>query len=346
VTEEQRREIEARKQRWRDFLDMDQPPRHLFIIHYQPDDFERPWPWPDNAAERVAWAWQSYRRQLARMDWLRDDALPYLDPYTGTEIFAEALGCPVERPEDNMPFARPLVETPLDAATVRVPDWSRTRLSMLFEIADELRARAPDALMKLVDIQSPMDIAALVWEKSAFYTAMTDAPEAVKGLAAKAFELLTSFQDAWFERYGRELVAHYPAYYLPQGFTLSEDEVGVVSEAMFEEFFLPELAALSERYGGLGIHCCADARHQWANFKRVPDLRLLNLVQPPEELRDAYAFFADHCPQMHSWCGEGDPRAWVEALPDGSRAVLQATAQTRQEAVELSEALWAACGRQ
>ncbi|NQT52546.1 hypothetical protein HQ576_10865 [bacterium] len=345
MTEAQRAEIEARKQRWCDFLDPAQPPQHLFVIAFEPDSLERPWPWPHNVPERVAWSWQNYRRQLARLDWLRDDSLPYLDPFTGTEIFAEAFGCPVERPEDNMPFAKPLVSDPMEAATVRVPAWSRTRLAVLFEIADELRSRAPDALLKLVDIQSPMDIAALVWDKNTFYTAMVETPDAVKELAAKTGKLLTSFQDAWFERYGAEFIAHYPAYYMPQGFTLSEDEIGSVSAAMFEEFFLPELVELSERYGGLGIHCCANARHQWDNLKRIPDLRLLNLVQPPDELRDAYDAFATHCPQMHSWCGEGEPWTWPAQYPEGSRVVIQATAKTRREAIELSEKLWAACGR-
>ena len=337
--------IAARKQRWRRFLDLEQPPSHLFLIHFDPEAPARPWPWPEKQAERIEWAWAAYRRQMARLEWLRDDTIPFLDPYTGTEIFAEALGCDVYRPDDNMPFAIPFVRRPADVAKVRVPDWGSTRLATLFEIADELRRRAgDDALVKLVDIQSPMDIAAQIWDKSSFYVAIVEAPAAVEALARKALELLTAFQDAWFARYGDELIAHYPAYYLPRGFTLSADEVGAVSERMFEEFFLPELVELSDRYGGLGIHCCADARHQWDGFKRVPNLRLLNLVQPPGELREAYAVFATHVPQMHSWCGDGPAWTWPEQYPDGARVVLQATARTREEALELSEKLWAACG--
>lgn len=338
--------IAARKERWCDFLDMEKAPSHLFVVAYEPDEMARPWPWPDNQAARVAWAWESYKRQVARAEWLADDSLPYLDPYTGTEVFAEAFGCPVHRPEDDMPSARPLIESADEVPMVRVPDWSATPLALLFEIADELRRRAGEnALMKLVDIQTPMDIAALIWEKSAFYTAMADEPNAVRDLSAKVCELLTAFLDAWFDRYGAELIAHYPSYYMPQGLTVSEDEVGSVSEEMFAEFFLPELAALSERYGGLGMHCCANARHQWEGFKAIPNLRLLNLVQPPEELRDAYAFFAGHVPQMHSWCGDGEPWTWPEQYPEGARVVLQATAKGRREAIELTEKLAQACRR-
>jgi len=86
---------------------------------------------------------------------------------------------------------------------------------------------------------------------------------------------------------------------MPGGLTLSEDEVGAISQRMFDALFMPELAELSARYGGLGMHCCAHARHQWPGFRRIPGLRLLNLVQPAPVIHQAVAFFAG-LPQMHS----------------------------------------------
>jgi hypothetical protein len=313
------------------------------MIHYQPDHEEPPLPWRELAEERVAWAWRKYERQLARVEWLRDDTLPYLDVRTGTEIFAEAFGCSVHYPDDNMPFALPLVTSAQEAAALKVPEVSTSSVAYLFDMADALVDRAGDgALVKLVDIQSPMDIAALIWEKSSFYPALIEAPEAVLELAEKVKQFLTSFLDAWFARYGDAFIAHYPEYYMPVGITLSEDEVGAVSSEVYDELFLPELAELSARYGGIGVHCCAHAQHQWDGFKRIPGLRLINLVQPEPVLEKAYAAFAA-VPQMHSWCGEGAPWTWPGSYPDGARVVLQTTAQTRDEALMLSDKLWEAC---
>ncbi len=283
---------------------------------------------------------------MARAEWLRDDTVPYLDVYTGTEIFAEAFGCEVYRAADNMPFALPLVDCASDASRLAVPDPSATPLAALFDIADELRERAgPEAVMRLVDIQSPMDIAALIWDKNDFYAAMIAEPRAVKDLARKVCDLLTAFLDEWFARYGEEFVAHFPDYYMSRGVTLSEDEVGAVSEEMFVELFEPELVELSHRYGGLGMHSCAYARHQWERFAELPDLRLLNLIQPPGELRDAYDRFANKTTQMHGWTGEGSPWENAAALPEGSRVVIQASAATREDAVRLAQRLHVACGR-
>jgi len=337
--------IEARKQRWRDAFDLAKPPRHLFFVRLAEGMPEGPELHPDKRRERLEWAWKQYQVQMERTEWLDDDAVPYLTLCTGTEVFAEAFGCDVYRPADAAPSARPLIRSASEVAGLRVPGLDTPPFPMLFGMADELRARAgDDALLGMVDIQSPMDIAALIWDKNLFYVGIVDTPDAVKELAAKVRQLLVAFFDEWFSRYGTDYIAHYPDYYMPQGITLSEDEAGAVNAEMFEEFFLPELVELSERYGGIGIHCCADARHQWANFRKVPALRLLNLVQPDEEIRAAYPYFADCTAQMHSWCGEGAPASWPAQYPEGSRVVMDVSAETRAEAAELAHKLRALCG--
>jgi anti-sigma B factor antagonist len=73
-------------------------------------------------------------------------------------------------------------------------------------------------------------------------------------------------------------------------------------------------------------------------------LKLLNLNRPREVLRQAYTFFADHCIQMHYGL-EMPPLERLALLPPGSRAVIEATPQTEEQARELVEKLWVACGR-
>lgn len=338
MTADVERRIETRKERWRQFLDPQTPPGHMLLVRHDPEAPPRPLPHPDRKAERIEWAWQKYQRHLDRLAWLDDDSLPCLEPYTGTEIFAAAFGCPVHRPDDTNPYARPRIDDAGQVAGLRVPDITAEPLAILFDIADELRRRAgPEALMRLPDIQSPMDIAALIWDKNTLYPALLEAPETVRELAGKVRGLLTAFLDEWFSRYGSDYVAHYPDYYMPGGVTLSEDEIGVVSPQLFDELFLPELAELSTRYGGLGMHCCADARHHWEAWKQIPDLRLLNIVHRPDEVRDAYDCFADHTAQMHNWCGDGDPRTW--SYPAAARVVIGVDAPTADTARALADDL-------
>jgi uroporphyrinogen-III decarboxylase len=183
---------------------------------------------------------------------------------------------------------------------VKYPELEKSSITEIFEIADKLREAEPHALMQLPDIQSPFDIAALIWNKEDFFTAMYDDPEAVKELVAMTEKLLVEFLDLWLERYGRDFTAHYPDYYMPYGVTLSEDEAGSLSPEMFREFSLDGLNRLSERYGIIGIHSCSNSYHQWENFKSIKNLKLLNIVQSEEICQKAYVYFRDICAQMHA----------------------------------------------
>lgn len=340
-------DITARKKRWTDLLECRQKSGYMFIINYEPDIIPRPLLWAEKKRERIEWAWESYCRHMERIKWLYDDSIPFLSIPTGTEIFAEAFGCKIHRPDDNNPFALPMVHNVSEAARVKPVDLYSSSLAVLFEMADELLSRAgKDALFQLVDIQSPLDITALLWDKNDFYISLVEEPEAVKELMEKVSRLLTAFIDEWYKRYGKEFIAHFPAYYMPYGITLSEDEIGVINKNMFMEFCYPELAALSDRYGAIGIHCCANARHQWDNLLKIPNLRVLNICQPEETTKESWAYFADHVVQMPAWCGEGDPWTWPLQHPPNARMIIETTASSKEQALELSAQMRKACGRE
>lgn len=344
--------VETRKQRWRNFLAPGTPDGFMFFVRYRDPDVQRPpWApkWPDKVQERIEFAWREYEIALAQSEWLDDDFVPYLTNLTGTEIFGAAFGCPVARPEDNMPYARPVVSSPSEADRLVTPGIENASLAYLFDIADELfRRGGPGAVMTFVDVQSPMGIVAEIWDKSDLFCSMIQAPEAVKALARKVKALLIAFQDEWVRRYGRQFVAHCPDYFMDGGITLSEDEVGSVNPEMFEQFFLPDLVELSDRYGGIGIHCCACARHQWENFAKVPNLRLINLSQrwneetDPPYIDDAYRFFAPVTAQMHEAFTLDDHPEKQPYASSGSRIVYQIQVDTKDEALRACELMWEA----
>ncbi len=336
--------VKDRLTRWRRFVEEGGGPGFMFHVNVpEPDAPSAPPLWPEYAAQRIEHAWSGYQRMCERAAVIDDDRVPYLSNITGTEIFAEAFGCPVHRAADNNPFALPLVHSAAEADRVRVPELSSSSLAYLFDIADELYRRGgPDAVMKPVDVQSPMDIVALIWDKADMFMAMLDASDAVKALAAKVRELLVAFFDEWFKRYGTTFVAHYPDYVMHGGLTLSVDEVGAVGSDMFEEFFRDELVAMSRHFGGLGIHCCADARHQWPNFRALPGLKVMNHNHPSvrdvaEYIPDAYRFYGPEVVQMHlGWQPSGAPATWPAQFPEGSRVVFEVAADGVEQAVRIA----------
>ena len=337
---------DERKQKWLDFIDVHTGINTIVLVNYVGADEEpRPWPYPQNHQARIDWAVASYHRQMENTAWLDDDHIPVATPYTGTEIFAEAFGCKVHYSGDNMPFALPKIKSAAELSRIKQPSVHHSTLSNIFEIAAKIRQRVGmDAIFQLPDIQSPVDIAALVWEKADFLMTMVDDPQAIKEISAITEQLLTEFLDEWFKEFGTDYIAHYPQYMMRKGFTFSEDEIGEFSADMFVAYCLDPINRLSDRYGGCGMHCCADAYHQWEKFKLIHGLRLINLVLPSELLDQAGSFFEDkichwHMARSSSSSDHSLIPSWAEKCSNQAHLVLEANATTRSEAIDLAKRL-------
>ena len=329
--------IQKRKQRWTDLYAKKHGRGAVIMLGrgYGP----RPLPYPENKDKRIEYSLNAYNIQMESLEYTDDDLVPFVSPYTGTEVFAAAFGCAVSYPAGDMPFALPLVRTPQEAAKLAFPDPKNSPpTAEIFEIADRLKEAAPGALMQLPDIQSPLDVAALIWNKEDFFAAMHEDPAAVSELVSMTEKFLMEFLDLWYARYGTEFIAHHPDYYMPYGITFSEDEVGAISPGMFERFSLGSLNRLADRYGLTGMHCCADSLHQWENFKSIKNLALinLNLTHTPEYFGQAYEYFEDHCVQMHS---APVPDGLWEREGGNLRVVVSDWAGTKEEASEKSKRL-------
>ena len=338
--------IEAKKQRYLKFYNSDPSVKRLYHIHVGSDSAVNPSPvpllWRDNVQQRVDWAAKQYELDMARLSWLADDLIPYGCCVTGTEIFPEAFGCEVRKPQNDWPFAVPLITEASQVKNLKVPKLEDSSLACLFDMADKIKQKCGEgALLSLVDPQTPMDIAALIWDKNYFYAAMIEAPDAVKELSGMACALFFDFFDEWFRRYGKEFIAHYPDYYMPYGVDFSEDEVGAVSPEFFEEFFLPELVKISGRYGQCAMHCCASSRHQWENFKKIPNLKMINFLHPNDAklVTDSTAFFAGHSALFPYWQGDGEPETWLWQLCGDAWVCMDFVVKDDEEAKRLSEKL-------
>jgi hypothetical protein len=342
--------IKDRLARWNSFVE-GRSGTFMFHVNFPLAEQEAQLPpvpplWPDKARQRIERRWAEYEIMCRKAERVDDDRVPYLGNVTGTEIFAEAFGCRVHRPDDTNPFALPLIHAASEVDRVKTPELSTSSLAYLFDIADELYRRGGrDAVMKPVDIQSPMDVVALIWDKGDLFCAMIENPQAVKALADKVRTLLVTFFDEWFRRYGTTYVAHYPDYVMHGGITMSVDEVGAISDEMFHEFFRDELIALSNHFGGLGIHCCADARHQWGNFRALPGLKVINHTVPPtrnprEYLRDSLNSYGSAIAQMPiGWTPDGEPASWPAQFPKGTRVIYEVPADNAAQASVIADQL-------
>jgi hypothetical protein len=334
--------IKSKKDRHIKFYELDPKVKKLFHVHIANDPKVKPMPhlWRENWQQRADSAISAYEAAMSRIERLHDDFIPYGTCLTGTEIFAEAFGCKVIKPVDTNPYALPFITQATEVSRLKVPSLEDSTLYYLFELADRIKtACGADALLGLIDVQTPMDIAALIWDKTYFFAAMLDEPEAIKELTHKISQLYFAFFDEWFKRYGLEFIAHYPDYYMPSGLTFSEDEIGAVSPKIFEELFLPELVEISSKYGNLGMHTCASAKHQWENFKKIPNLKLLNIGAPYDDIIESTDCFAGVCATYPHWHGGATHETFLKQANPNAHILLDYTVQNDEEAKKLADKL-------
>jgi hypothetical protein len=256
----------------------------LIPAHEHPDYFFTTSDKPvDNWIPQFA---ENYRRQQVMLEAVGSDSVPCAKIPTGTHIYAAAFGCKVHCHEGSPPCALPFVGSAREADALDQPDlWKSPTLYRLFEMAERLTKEVgPDAYLGPPDMQSGFDTAALVWDKTDFLCAMADEREkaSVKRLVAKCAALFKAFLVAFRREFPNCVPSHCPLVWTPpeMGPWLSNDECGAMSVDMFEEFCLPELIDLSQTFGGLGMHCCANAEHQFESFKKIPNFYAFNRVAP------------------------------------------------------------------
>jgi hypothetical protein len=312
----------------------------------KPGDFaisERP------VADFVPWLVAGYEAKVRSTEALDDDSVPYVNLATNTGVFAGAFGCPIHVYDtETNAAAQPIVSAPEEADALSEPSLDSRELARYFGAAELVRRElGPDVPVSVPDIQSPFDVAALVWRKEDLFVALHIDPDAVERLVGKCERLLASFIDELLRRFPNANLCHYPYAWAPSdlGMWLSEDEAGSMSTEMFERFCLPSLARLSERYGGLFMHCCANADHQYGEFLKIPNLRGLNRVFLEPGPRPAIDAFSGRTVLILGCGGEEGMRELLAMARPDTRFLFNVGAPTLDEAKALLERLRKLCPR-
>jgi hypothetical protein len=298
----------------------------------------------------LPWVVANYEAQVKLLEALDHDAVPFANVHTNTGIFAAGFGSKIHLFENSNAAAIPWVKTAAEADALAVPDvFSVPTLARIFELARVVRQElGPDVIVNGPDIQSPFDIAALIWNKEEMLLAMLEEPEAVKRLVAKTHALLKNFLTAYRREFPNVNAIHCPYAWAPAslGCSLSEDEVGSISVEMFEEFCLPSLVDLSRTFGGLFMHCCAKADHQYAGFRQIPNFRGLNRVfQHPPGPRPAIEMFSGQTVFMVAWTDEQGVNDLLDMARPDTRFLFNMNPQPLDEARQTLDRLRARCRR-
>jgi uroporphyrinogen decarboxylase len=189
--------------------------------------------------------------------------------YTDFGVVTEAAAfCEVFWPEDDSPWAKPRLKSINEVDDLEVPDVRRDglfpRILEYFEIMNEMAVQRglkmgvanPRGPVGFGSLRGPVVLAALIRGISEFMMDMYDKPDKCHRLLEIATETLLAYLDMQKKALGA-LAAVF----------LCDDISGLLSPALFKEFFLPYTARIfREHADALTIYHCDSDMHNLTEF--------------------------------------------------------------------------------
>ena len=241
-----------------------------------------------------------FGRQLA----VPSDDLPYLEPWIGTGVYANAFGCEYLWRDDDAPAVRYRFGSLDEIQHVAYPDWRESpAMRMVLDCIDALHGKTGGRLpISLTDTQSAFDTATLVLDAAELFAGCYADEDAVRRFMTVISDLIVEFSEVQAVRIGKDMLAT-PGHMMPAmpgigGIAVSDDNLAVSSPHINELLSFPQNRVCAEAFGGLAIHSCGRWAQTMAILDRLPGLSMIDCaVSPdcdpswnqPEEVRDAMA---------------------------------------------------------
>lgn len=270
---------------------------------------------------------REYAQEIRDLESVGDDRVPAAKLWTGSQIYAEAFGCEVHIYPSDPPASKPLVESPEEADQIQEPDmWNCPNIMRIFEFARKLLSElGPETPLAPPDMQSGFDIACQIWNKEQLFYALVEDKDAVHRLSEKCARFFKKVQQELRKEFPTMHPNHCPMNWTPPelGVWISNDECGVMSNKMFREFMLPEIKDLSETFGGIGMHCCASAEHQFPIFNEIPGWYAFNRVPAQKGIETILDHFSGPQAPVHclAWMDDEKTDWLIRNAAEGTRFI-------------------------
>ena len=194
----------------------------------------------------------------------KTDYVPFLEPWHGVGVYAQAFGCPYIWGGNSAPWTKNAIYSVEEAKRVKMPNWQNSEImNMVIDSIRYFKKRVGDYIpISLTDTQSPLDTAMLIWETNSFFEACHDAAEVVHNLLDMVTYLIIEFSLVQIKEIGfnNARPGHNGVITRPlnrsSGIGLSDDFLTTVSPKFYAEFSRPYNERIAKALGGVVVHSC------------------------------------------------------------------------------------------
>ncbi len=196
--------------------------------------------------------------------------MPRFIPDFGTVSTAAYWGGKTYTPAGGFIGIKPVIRTAEDALKVRPekPDGGDAAKAALLYNQLCKNMHIKDLYCSFIDIQGPLNTAALLWEQTEFMMAMLTESEAVHQLLSEVTDQIIGVIKTMICSIKKMSGPLWPFIWLPSdiGVGITEDYMPLISADLYKEFGVPYVKKISDAFGGLFIHCCGEYEHQLDNL--------------------------------------------------------------------------------
>lgn len=206
------------------------------------------------------------------------DIANFLEPWYGIGIGVSAFGSEYVWKEGQSPATPSIFESieealACDPVPIETTQIGKDQLAYVEYFMDKTKGRLP---MSFCDVQSPLNIVSEMLPTTALFMDIMDDPDAYSELAGRAGTLMRDYLVKQRELIGDALV--FPGH----GFASSREIVGLgasadtsimINNSLFEEYEVPNLAAMCEPFGGTFFHSCGNWKVKLPPVLSIPNIK-------------------------------------------------------------------------
>jgi len=211
-----------------------------------------------------------------------NDWIPYLEPWHGVGVFAEAFGCPFEWNDNNAPWTRTIVKDREGLKRLTKPRIQDAKLLQHVLRTTEFFNEQTKGRVRIAatDTQSPVDTFTLICDPTWFMTEAYDYPDEFHRVLSDITDLIIEFsleQRALCSKpVGPGHTMWSPDFL--SGISVSEDVLVMMSPDFYDEFAKPYNERIARALGGVSIHSCGPWSHNFERVKQTGGLTMVDLA--------------------------------------------------------------------
>jgi len=260
-----------------------------------------------------------------------NDWVPYLEPWLGVGVYAEAFGCPFHTSPGGAPWTEKIIHCADDMKRLEKPDINRAEmLQKVLELTLYFNEQTQGEIaISATDTQSALGTLACMSDMTWMLSYAWDYPEEFHRVLGLITDLIIEFTLLQRTYCDKPAMPGHTMWSPPSftGISVSDDMLNVVGAGFYEEFGMPYDQKLADALGGIGVHSCGPWPHNFKSAQKLnnfimADLAVSKHFDPiPNDIGKVVAGFQGTGAAVQIRC-DPDPDLLAPLLASDVRAIL------------------------